>query len=244
MKHIVDHDMTEQLLSRWAGSQKELVVCSFYFWSAGTTLQKSQEGLFRSLLYEVLRSDPSLAAVIAPELCDHSTNKTDVTLKPWHLSTLQQAMNRLLKCATSKRFCFFVDGLDEYDGDLTDLLSLLQNTHQRPHVKFCVSSRPRNILRDSFDTKSKTTFCLEDFTAEDMRKFVTESLRVSPTFRKLDKTSRTTREIVNIAVTKAQGVFLWVSHHPSRHIPFAFLGEQVNGRSRAKTAHWMDSSTL
>ena len=221
--------MTKQLLSRWAGSQEELIMCSFYFWSAGTKLQKSQEGLLRSVLFQVLRSDPSLAQVIVSKPCNPLTDGIDITVEPWHLSILQRAMNRLLGHATGKRFCFFIDGLDEYDGDLSNLLSFLQNGRQSLHIKFCVSSRPRNVLRDSLDTASETLLCLEDFTAEDMRKSVTESLNACPSFRQLDKSGWAAKGVVKTAVTKAQGVFLWVSRHVRRYISLSPPPRQVRG---------------
>ena len=54
MKYITEHPKTRQALSQWASNQ-HLITAGFYFWHAGTAMQKSQIGLFRSLLYEIFR---------------------------------------------------------------------------------------------------------------------------------------------------------------------------------------------
>ncbi|KAI1273204.1 hypothetical protein F5Y07DRAFT_391479 [Xylaria sp. FL0933] len=59
MKFICGHRTTVELLRVWAGS-KRLITAKFFFWNAGTALQKSREGLLRSLLFEILRKCPEL----------------------------------------------------------------------------------------------------------------------------------------------------------------------------------------
>ena len=52
MNFITEHPKTRQTLSQWA-SHHHLITASFYYWHAGTELQKSQEGLLQSLLYKI-----------------------------------------------------------------------------------------------------------------------------------------------------------------------------------------------
>lgn len=66
MKFLSHHEETERVLKSWSG-QQQLVVASFYFWYAGTDLQKSQEGLLRSLVYEILSKCPELISVSVPQ---------------------------------------------------------------------------------------------------------------------------------------------------------------------------------
>jgi hypothetical protein len=49
--------------------------------------------------------------------------------------------------AQKAKFCLFIDGLDEYQGDYDDLLDLLFQLQQPDHVKSCVSSRPETNVR-------------------------------------------------------------------------------------------------
>jgi len=53
MKFLYDHEQTRKLLTSWASPIK-LDLANFFFWNSGTTDQKSQSGLLRSLLHEIL----------------------------------------------------------------------------------------------------------------------------------------------------------------------------------------------
>jgi len=67
MKYIWNHHLTRTHLSTWAGDAK-LLIAHFYFWDLGSDkLQKSQLGLFRSLLYQILSKIPSLIPVVFPQ---------------------------------------------------------------------------------------------------------------------------------------------------------------------------------
>ena len=67
MKYILENHRTTEALQQWSRSS-ELVVASFFFWYAGTPLQKSQVGLLRALLLDVLNSRPDLVPVLFPDL--------------------------------------------------------------------------------------------------------------------------------------------------------------------------------
>jgi hypothetical protein len=66
MKYIYLHPDTQKHLSFWAGSSP-YHIAGFFFWNSGTKLQRSQAGLFRSLLYEVLRKIPDLIPIVFPD---------------------------------------------------------------------------------------------------------------------------------------------------------------------------------
>jgi hypothetical protein len=65
MECIVNHPDTNWYLSRWAGESK-LCSAAFFFWNSGTVQQRSQSGLLRSLLYDILRKCPELIPVVLP----------------------------------------------------------------------------------------------------------------------------------------------------------------------------------
>jgi hypothetical protein len=66
MKYICHNSLTCDYLATWAQG-KRLCTAEFYFWDLGTSLQKSQIGLFRSLLCEILRQAPTLIPLVVPE---------------------------------------------------------------------------------------------------------------------------------------------------------------------------------
>lgn len=65
MKFICGHHRTRALLEEWAG-QQSIIIASHFFWSAGTSMQKSQEGLLRTLLFQILVHSPVLIPIICP----------------------------------------------------------------------------------------------------------------------------------------------------------------------------------
>lgn len=67
LSHQAHHTKTHQKLVQWA-APNILVKASFYFWFSGTPLQKSQEGLLRSLLFQILRQCPSLIRSLQVEM--------------------------------------------------------------------------------------------------------------------------------------------------------------------------------
>jgi hypothetical protein len=135
MKYICSHAVTLHKLKRWAGSE-QLFTANFFFWSSGFPIQRSQVGLLQSLLYQVLRACPALI----PEICPG-------TKGVWKRKELFEALDKVSKQAVLPvKFCFFIDGLDEYEGDGEDIISLFQDLSLSPSVKLYVSSRPWNIF--------------------------------------------------------------------------------------------------
>lgn len=209
MKYLTTHPQTMSALRPWAGA-RSMITASFFFWNAGTNLQKSQEGLFRSLLYEILRQVPEL---IRP-VCPYKTMRTrpfQRTLSSWSLQELQHATGLLKEQSEhNTRFCFFIDGLDEYNGDPDQIIDVLQNLCSWPNLKICVSSRPWNEFEDAFGQPSDSHLALEELTREDINNFVRSSLEENMRFRALSARDLRSHDLVQEIVEKAQGVFLWV----------------------------------
>jgi hypothetical protein len=65
------------------------------------------------------------------------------------------------------KYCFFVDGLNEYDGDDEEIIDLLQDLASSKNIKVCVSSRPWNAFMDAFGN-SDWQLSIHDLTREDI----------------------------------------------------------------------------
>ena len=210
MKYLSHHAATQRVLEPWSGQQK-LVVASFYFWYAGTELQKSQEGLLQSLLHEVLRQCPESIPVAVPqrwERCFYSHSSSS----DWTRTELVAALNNLtLRPALATKFCFFIDGLDEYDGDHRDLIDLIQGFTKSDHIKWCLSSRPWNVFEVAFSSGTCPGLRLEDLTRNDIRRYVRDEVEGNGAFRKHRcREGDKCNVLVDEVVEKAHGVFLWV----------------------------------
>ena len=210
MKFITEHPKTRQALSQWASGQ-HLITAGFYFWHAGTVLQKSQEGLLQSLLYEIFRQCPALIPDVLPERWK-SCKPSNPINRHWSRAELIKTFAKLSnEPIMLKRVCFFIDGLDEYDGDHNELIHLLRSFSQPNNIKICASSRPWNVFKRAFGTGSHTMLRLEDLTRNDITLYVRGTLEQSDLFSQLRKSENAhCIDLVNEVVSKAQGVFLWV----------------------------------
>ena len=223
MKFIYSQGRTIDLLKTWAGT-KQLVVAKFFFWMPGTTMENSIDGLIRTILYDVLQKCPELISIVFPE------QWKEVQYLPWQTSVelhldsneIAKAFRQLLACRNSKRprrFCFFIDGLDEFKGDgkhdYGDLVNLLQKwtqaTPEDPElcndVKLCVSSRQNNVFMDRLADAQRLR--LQDLNRADLENYVLERLESNPVFSTLRLTQATRDELVGQIVDGASGVFLW-----------------------------------
>ena len=50
----------------------------------------------------------------------------------------------------SRKFCFFIDGLDEYSGNYMDGIAFLERLSASPNIKVIVSSRPIPACVEAF----------------------------------------------------------------------------------------------
>ncbi|KAH8745708.1 hypothetical protein BGZ57DRAFT_936187 [Hyaloscypha finlandica] len=202
MKYICAHDTTLNALESWAAraGSRTLITASYFFWNAGLPMQKSIRGLLQSLLFQVFLAYPFLIL---------ETSSKD----PQVLWTQKELTSTLAIASKSSelpsKFCFFVDGLDEFDGDHEDILQLLQSLAASPNIKLCVSSRPWNAFIEVFEQCS-SKLVLEDFTNNDMQKYVHNMLAQDKFFMKAAKMDSRCQTLVPQIADKAQGVWLWV----------------------------------
>ena len=209
MKFLLDHTRTADSLTMWAGT-KELVIASYFFWNSGHSIQRSQEGLFRSLLHEILSQCPDLVRTVCASKA--ATIRPFVKeVEPWTRQELWHAIEQLKDQSWVRaRFCFFIDGLDEYDGDPNDIVTVLESLRSWPDIKLCISSRPWNEFKDAFGRYSDLQLALEDLTREDIKIYVRDTLEENSRFRALKFKDDRSQDLVLEIVTKARGVFLWV----------------------------------
>lgn len=67
MKYLWENPSLSSILRQWAG-HRSLLCCAFFFWHAGTHLQKSHTGILRSLMRQVLEERPDLAPTLFPSI--------------------------------------------------------------------------------------------------------------------------------------------------------------------------------
>ena len=207
MKYLSHNAYIRQAICAWAGS-KTAYIASFYFWNPGTDMQKSQQGLLQTLLYHILRQSPGLV----PQLIPDRWSNPWLQQQSWTLSELMKAFANLKSLdldSRSIRFVFFIDGLDEYEGDHYDIISVINNLITAD-IKICVSSRPWNVFEEEYGDNIGFKIQIHEHTRPDITRFIQDQLEEDNRFIELKKKDPSYQDLVLEITDRANGVFLWV----------------------------------
>jgi len=213
MRFIVDHPQAQELLGKWAPGQS-LEMAAFFFWKSGVLEQRSQAGLLRMILHNVLQKRKDLISVVFsdqwPKTLELSRHQVTATAEQWSLSKLQKSFKQLVECSCEKfKFCFFIDGLDEYEGNHEEISDYFSSLSGSPFVKFCISSRPLVVFKDFFG--GCPGLRLQDLTYNDIHDYTVDKLSGHRRMKLLVKENpEEAGELVKRVLYQAEGVFLWV----------------------------------
>ncbi len=200
----------------------KLVTSKYFFWNTGSALQRSQEGLLRSLLFEVLRQCPEMISHVRRTRCryrGYSTHPEDTrnlaAAESWSVEELLATLQDAINTRVSATFFLVVDGLDEYKEENRhthrDLANTLHLIAQAPNVKICASSRPWTVFLDVFQNMAANSLKMDDLTREDMRRFIRDKFEAHEQFQRLCAHDANYAALTEEVVKRSQGVFLWVS---------------------------------
>jgi NACHT domain len=211
MKYLVKQPRTITALQHWAGTRR-LVTASYFFWTNGSPLQRSQEGLLRSILYDILRKNPHLIPDALPQRWNSTCKeREEVDEEPWSPSELQETIRRLTELENSKMcFVILIDGLDEYNGRHEDLIEPIQLLATVPNIKLCIASRPWNEYEVAFGKDSTQKLYMEEVNEDDIRTYVKMKLEDHQDFQHLATGDVDVSSLSSEIVQNARGVFLWV----------------------------------
>ena len=125
-----------------------------------------------ALLQQTLRSDIKLV----PIACSRRWRSSQSAPRKWAKDELLKALEIAITKSTA-RFCFFVDGLDEYhpQSEQQTLVREMKKLSEHPNVKVVVSSRPWDVFENAFDT-SENKLVLESLTSQDIFDYVLQRL--------------------------------------------------------------------
>lgn len=209
MKYIFNDSRLSKCLQKWS-CDTDLITASYYFWYAGTELQKSQAGLVRTLLLAVLTCQPELISVAFPEICRSSISGQLHGQIRFSDLELKIAFQKVFANLSSKtKVCMLVDGIDEYTGDCNVICDQLLEVAGNKNVKIIISSRPIPACVDRL--ANCPTLRLQDLTRKDIENYVRTKLGNNTLMMRLDDHQPgTTERIITTITNRASGVFLWI----------------------------------
>jgi hypothetical protein len=235
MKFLSKSSRVKKGLESWAGG-RPLIFARFFFWNSGDETQMSLVGLYRSLLFETCRQIPSLIPRLFPEFWGSS----NFGVAPIHFDEVRDAFNRLSKEASSSEsyFCFFIDGLDEFEGDEIDHWNFSRDlqswTAEAENIKLCVSSRPHIPFVQSFTNDLNHQVIIHELTREDISKFSVAMFEKDPNFHRINDSYE---DLVIEVVNASDGVFLWA--RLVVHSLLKSIGYQVSEKDLKRKLHLM-----
>ncbi|KAH7397492.1 hypothetical protein BKA64DRAFT_37798 [Cadophora sp. MPI-SDFR-AT-0126] len=213
MKYLYGHSRTRELLKPWSGPLA-LHVAAFFFWSSGTSEQKSLVGLLRALLYELLSKHKDNISTVLPEQWEdeYAGSEDETWDHHWTLEKLIPAFHNF-RSLTGLKICLFVDGLDEYecpDESHDDIASFFVDLAESSGIKICLSSRPWLVFERAFHSFPRLR--LQDLTSNDIAQYVHDKVADHERMKELRSfDSEDAGQLVREIVAKASGVFLWVT---------------------------------
>lgn len=121
-------------------------VLSYFFNARGDILERTTEGLYRSLLYQALENIPILPLEVTRGLNPESLELFH--RDGWQVDLLKNLLRKVVLLDLKVRFSCFIDALDEGDSEnsvrnMVDFLeSLSETAHQRGlRLSICLASR-------------------------------------------------------------------------------------------------------
>lgn len=224
MKHIYSHKATQEIMSKgnWQAP-------ATFFHNRGSSIQKTFEGLLRSILVKILLGLPNLFSVVSLHGREHSPlrmfqmQEKDNPVQQsflWTVKNLKAAFESVLReGAKSLKLCIFVDALDEYEGDHGEIARFLRQLvlssgQGSAVVKILVASREEQIFADEFrGLPSSQSLSIHHWTGTDIKTYVSIKLRAEPAmqdFLRCDE-QKEAYSLISAITNRAKGVFLWVA---------------------------------
>ncbi|KAH6694283.1 hypothetical protein BKA61DRAFT_662945 [Leptodontidium sp. MPI-SDFR-AT-0119] len=217
LKYLANHRRVKTELESWS-VPKKLVFISTFFWNSGDSLQMSLEGLYRAILFETVKQCPELLQILFPGVddCFRHGNSPFSSIDenaPFRISDLKTAFRNLTmaECFQNYRFCFFIDGLDEYNGDSVDRLALAKSLKEMAEckdIKMVCTGRPYTEFLDTFNRGGGTIY-LHELTRDDIRRFARANLMPVLQDPELDENRDQYWSLLSNIVDMSDGVFLW-----------------------------------
>ena len=235
VKFALEHRETTNALKKWANG-RQLLVADFFLWHSGSSLQKTQTGLMRSLLYQIFEQAPQLASKSTASI-ELRTKFANLHLDPsdrardeiWTDRDLLDVLSSLvLEVSNTQTYCLclILDALDELDSDCGNLIKTLKSStelNSSGHVKIIVSSRPWPIFEEAF--AENAGLLLQQLTTRDMELYTLSRLHSHPRMRKMSSENPSNASwLIKLIVKKAEGIFLWI------HLILPNLLEELRNR--------------
>lgn len=211
-------------------------IASFFFNAGGDPLQKSQFGMLRAILVQLLEVDnPGLADQVIPSFLKKKARHGEAELE-WETGELKEFLLQHYTRRQPKDTLLFIDALDECDdSDMQDVLNFLRSLAEKAiesdsTLRIFLSSRHYRI---PMNLEKKLDLVVEKLPEHDndIRKYIKSQLKP------------TTADIRKQIFEKSQHIFQWVLFSVTNLKPEELYFAVIAGTSPNTLCPW-DRSQL
>lgn len=209
---------TFDLLSKWAAVDSiPLETAAFFFWRSGTQLEKSEEGLLRSILYSILSDQQQIIPSVLPGIwakahafiTSRHPSDSENAIGRWEIDDLREAFTLLLRQTQSSiKLFFLIDGIDEYRDDQVERRAMIELLTKEiatsKNAKAVITSRPLDDMNEFGISPSLT---LHDSNHEAIHDFVKDTIDT----KLQNYADQLPSGISDQIASSANGSFLWAS---------------------------------
>ncbi|KAH6638592.1 hypothetical protein BKA67DRAFT_542697 [Truncatella angustata] len=164
---------------------KHPAVCGqVLFYALGVDEQKSQEGLVRALLYQIITAEPTLIPTLLPNMWQEAQISEYIQLSLPSIGESAGAFSILHKAlGISRKFNFFIDGLDEFAGNPVHAVLCIERLVLNENIKVLVSSWLLSACVQAFS--HNPTLQLQELTLQDIFTHVNDAIGADPYYQVL-----------------------------------------------------------
>jgi ankyrin repeat protein len=184
---------------RYGEKAHEGVRISFFFNARGEELQRSLEGMYRSLLYQLLEQMPHLSAAL-PNGREHASKQG------WHIEVLKELFEAAILALGSTQVTCYVDALDECDDSearaMVEAFEAFGRCAVEAQIGFRVLLSSRRYPHITIEDCQELDLEGQEGHEADIADYVRCKLKIGQ--------SKIANEIRAAIQARASGVFLWV----------------------------------
>lgn len=190
-------------LARMRKEMKSTVIISFLFYARGEALEKSTQGMYRSLLFQLLTAIPGLQRVFISLV---SGKQKDSENYEWDVEELKTILAFAIENLGEQHLTYFINALDECEEDqMRDMVGFLEHlgrvaVSSRIRLNICLSSRHYPHI----SIEKGVQLIMEDQYGhgQAIANYVNSELKVGR--------GKQVDEVKAELLSRARGVFLWV----------------------------------
>lgn len=184
---------------KFAESEHDDLVISFFFNARGEELEQSAEGMYRSLLYQLLEQKPSLSSAMVRD-------KKRTIPQRWSAEVLKDILEAAVRALGNTTLTCYIDALDECDDDhAKEMLESFESFGEsavEANIGFRVLLSSRHYPHITIEKKIEMTLEGQEDHQADIADYVRCKLKIGK--------SKMAIEIRDEIRVRASGVFLWV----------------------------------